>query len=179
MSLARSARGFSLVEVIVAIVLVGIIASISIARLLRGNTFDPAIVQSQTIGMARSAQQRAIGRADVSLLLTRSGNQLSLAVRESGSTIQRSDVPVRDVLVSGDADNQDSCSLSGGAHTVTATDSLILEFDSLGDLRRAGLAGSPDDVDTAARICVNNDPRYSLCISKVGFAYAGDCENGS
>lgn len=68
----------------------------------------------------------------------------------------------------------------GGAHTVTSDNAMVIAFDQLGDLLLAGVENTASEasvVSTGVRLCVNNDPVMSVCVSKAGFAYVGDCDD--
>lgn len=177
MTRTGSAQGFTLIELIVAIVLIGILSAVTFSRFLRSDTFNASINRDQIISSVRAAQQKVIGRSDVSLTLQPEGGQLQLIVEQDNTEVQRSSAPLDGVSLSGDVNILDSCANTSGAYAITASNPMLLEFDSLGDLRRGGVQGGdyPGPVVTGLRICVNNNPQYSVCVSKAGYAYAGDC----
>lgn len=171
--------GYSLVELVIVITLVGVLSAVGISRLLRSDTFDTSIISAQLISSLRSAQQRAIGRSDVAITLQPDGNRTWVVLEDENGEFQRDALLTGNVSLGGDIDVLSSCSTSPAPEPITASDPFVLEFDSLGDLRQGGIEGSagfPETVTTGVRICVNETPRYSVCVSRAGFAYAGDCD---
>ena len=171
-------RGFTLVEAIIIIVLVGIVSAFAISRFVGGSSFNPAIVRDQIIAMARNAQQNALGRPDVELTLTPNagGSELTLTVSDSGGVVNQQSAPLGDVSLSGDINTVSSCGTTGGAQSISNATPMTINFGELGDLEISGVTGSTGAVTSALRICVNNNPVNSVCVSPSGFAYAGDCD---
>jgi len=177
---AEQARcdGFSFVEAIVAILLVGIVAAVVFPRLLSSDAYNAAINRDQIVAFARSAQQKSIGRSDIRLTLQPSGNDLLLAVQDSTGEVQRATTPMRTVQLAGDVNVNASCGAAPGGNTITSGNAMQIEYDALGDLLQARFGNAAwQPVGTGVRICVNNNPMMSICISKTGFAYAGDCDD--
>ena len=170
-----SQKGFSIVEVVVAIVLVGIVASLAMSRFLGSNTFNPVAIQGQIVSLVRAAQQSAMGRQDVTVTLTPNGDTLNLTLEEVNGDVESIDLNMQGISLSGDVNETDSCGTTAGATAITNGNPLILNFGSLGDLEDSGF-GAGTTVESAVRICVNNDPTYSVCVSPAGFAYEGDCD---
>lgn len=172
--------GYTIVELVIALVLVGVISAVAFSRLLRSDTYDPLIARDAIISMARSAQQQAIGRPDVVLTLQPQGSGLQLYVEDSGGELQRNEVRIDGVALSGDVNQLASCGVTPGEDNVAGSSAMVLEFDELGNLSRGGVEGSagyPTPVTSGARLCVNSSPRFSVCWSSAGFPYAGDCDD--
>lgn len=170
--------GYSFIELIIVVVLVGILGAVGFSRLIAGDVADPGIVSAQLISSIRSAQQRSVGRSDITITVQPRSDELFFVVEDGSGDAQRSQSVLGAISLSADVNTLDSCATTPGSDVLTTSSSMVLEFDSLGDLLRGGVDGSadyPEDITSGARICVNNDPRYSVCISKSGFAYAGDC----
>lgn len=171
-------KGFSVIELIVAILVVGILSAVAFSRFMGADAYNPAIASAQALSSLRLAQQRVIGRADVSVTLRPDDGELQIAVSQGATVIHRSVAPVEGVNLSGDVNETGSCATVPGAHALDSGSPMVFDYDTLGNLVRGGVegtAGYPVAVDTGARFCVNNDPRYSICISKTGYAYRGDC----
>ncbi|MEX1199135.1 MAG: prepilin-type N-terminal cleavage/methylation domain-containing protein [Pseudohongiellaceae bacterium] len=175
----RVHSGYTIIELVIVIVILGIVSAVTISRLVRSDIFSDSVIRDQVISSVRSAHQNATGRVDSTLTLNLVSDELHFILEDFDGEIQRDRVAIDEVTIAGDVNQLASCANIPGANPLTSSDSIVFEFDTFGDLRRAGIEGSLQDVTTGARICVNDDPRYSVCISKTGYAYAGDCENGS
>lgn len=177
--LANSASGFTVVEIIIVIVLVGIISTVALSRLADGNQFNAIIVRDEIISIARTAQQNALGRADVTMTITPSvgANSVTITTSDAGGTVESFTAPLDAVSLSGDINDTDSCSaLTPGADAITSAAPMTLAFGELGDLGVSGVSGSTGAVTSAVRICLNNTVSESICVSPSGFAYAGACD---
>ncbi len=171
-------RGFTIIEIIVVIALVGIISAMVMSRFLRSDSYNTIIARDQVVSMARAAQQKALGRDDIELTITPSGNRLDIDISDSSGSVQSASVDARNVTFSGDVDELDSCAVTAGTDTVTGAAPFVLRFDSLGDLQEGGVtgaAGFPASISSGARLCINNTAVMSVCWSAAGYAYTGDC----
>ncbi len=181
----RHPRGFTMVELVIVIFLVGIISAVAMSRLLEGDIFNASVVRDQIISLARSTQQLALGRSDVALILRTNGDTLELQTVEdfvdenTFTELQSASVDIRSVELAGDVNVATSCSATPGTSAISNAAPMVIQFNELGDLFRGGVVGSvgyPITASTAMRICVNDDPLSSVCLSPAGFAYAGDCQ---
>lgn len=173
-----SATGFSIIEIVVVIAVVGILSALVVSRLLRSDSYNAIIARDQVVSMGRAAQQKALGRDDIELTITPSGNTLDIDISDSTGSIQSASVDVRSVAFSGDVDVLDSCADTAGTDAVTSGAPFVLRFDSLGDLQEGGVTGAtgfPATISSGARLCINNTAVMSVCWSAVGYAYTGDC----
>lgn len=178
-------QGFSVVELVIAILIIGIISAVALSRLLEGGVYNAAVVRDQIVSLARSGHQRALGRSDVALIVRPNGGSLEVITAEgfvdanTFTTLQSSSIDARSVTVSGDVNITASCGATPGTDPLGNAAPMVIRYDELGDLWRGGVSGTvgyPVTVTTAMRLCVNNDPIVSICFSPAGFAYAGDCE---
>ena len=173
-------KGFTIIELVIVIVLIGIISAIIMSRFLGGNTFTPSIVQQQIISLARIAQQSSLGRADVTLTITPNagGDQVTIEAEESAgaTTIQAVTIPMDSVTLSGDINKTASCAVDDGDTAITNAAPMVLDFGELGDLQDSGIGGGAAAITSAVRICINNSAADSICVAPSGFAYAGDCD---
>lgn len=170
--------GFTMIEMIVTLVLIGILSAVIMTRFLGANTFNAIVVRDQLVAMIRTAQQNALGRSDVSLVLTPSagGDDLTIVRSDSGGVVESVTVDLGDVSLSSDNNIVTSCGSPNGSNAVSNGAPLTLNFGELGTLENSGVTGNIGAVNSALRICVNNDPALSVCISPSGFAYRGDCD---
>lgn len=178
-------RGFSVIELVVAILIIGIIASVAMSRLLEGDTYNASVVRDQIISLARSGHHRSLGRTDVALVIRPNGNNLEVTTAEEFvdandfTALQTASIDARSVTVSGDVNITASCASTPGTDLLSNAAPMVIQYDELGDLYRGGVTsnvGYPVTATTAIRLCVNNDPLVSICFSPAGFAFAGDCE---
>lgn len=178
-TLHLSNPGFTLVEIIIALVIASIMAAVVIGRFSSGNSFNGLVIRDQFIALARMAQQSALGRADVELRVTPngSGSEATITVSEANGTMQTATLPLTSVSLTTDTNVTTSCGVTPGANSLGAGSApLVLEFGELGDVLTAGLAGSPVTVSSAVRLCIDGDVSRSVCVSSAGFAYIGDCD---
>lgn len=168
--------GFTLIEIIITIVILGILTAVTISRFSTGNAFNAIIVRDQIISLSRIAQQHSLGRADVSLKLTPNGADDELTIETSDDTgvIDTVVVAMDTVALSGDVDETDGCA-STSATDIDSANPMTIAFGELGDLDDSGI-GTLTAVTSAVRICINDTANESVCISPSGFAYAGDCD---
>ena len=177
--------GFSVIELVVAILIIGVLASVAMSRLLDGDAYNAAVVRDQIISLARSGHHRALGRTDVALILRPNGNDLEVITAEDFvdsndfTALQSSSIDARSVTLRGDVNITASCGLTSGTDLLSNAAPMVIQYNELGDLYRGGVTsavGYPIVASTAMRLCVNDDPIVSICFSPAGFAFAGDCE---
>ena len=170
--------GFTVIEVVVAIILVGIVSAVAMSRMLRSDTYDPVVTRDQVISMSRSAQQKAIGRKDVALYIQPFGDELEIRIQDESGVVQRSRNSIRNVILTADVNNVASCANPAGTAIVSNATPLVIQYDLLGNILRGGVSGTPgypQDITSAVRLCVNGDPVMSICWSPSGYAYTGNC----
>ncbi|MDP1930576.1 MAG: hypothetical protein Q8L60_03860 [Gammaproteobacteria bacterium] len=171
-----------MVELIIAIIVMGIIGAIAMSRILNANAFNVITAREQIVSVLRMAQQRAIGHEDVVFTLRPVADELVITLEASGfDIIDPVRTPLATVGIRSDSNNLTSCSTPPDpANAITNLKPLIVEFDALGDLKNGGVVDGaptyPTSITTGMRICLNNDPLMSICVSAAGFAYVGDCD---
>lgn len=175
----ESSKGFSIVELIVVIAIMSLLAAVAFSRFSDANTFNGLIVRDQIISLARTAQQNAFGRPDVVMTITpdAGGNNLSIVTSFDGNTIESITTPMTSLSLTGDRNQTDSCAVTGGGASISSANPMTFVFGELGDITSpSGVSGAAGDVSSGLRVCVNNDPALSVCVSPSGFAYAGNCD---
>jgi type II secretory pathway pseudopilin PulG len=163
---------------IITLVIVGIVSAVVMPRILGRTTFNAPIIRDQIVSQARIAQQSSLGRDSVTLTIQPNGAATTavIASSSSGGTINSVSLPISEVTLTTD-NSAVSCGVSSGANVVSNATPLNVNFGSLGNLINSGVSGSEASVTSALRICVNNEPALSVCISPSGFAYVGDCDD--
>lgn len=172
--------GFTLIEMIIALVILAIVSSVIMSRFLGSNEFNALIVRDQLISIIRTAQQNALGRTAVSLSVSpdASGDELAVVRSDSGGIVESISIDMRSVSISGDINVTSSCGSVNGQYAITNATPLTINFGELGSLANSGVTGGTiGPVNSALRICLNNDPVFSMCVSPSGFAYVGDCDD--
>lgn len=171
--------GFTIIEVIVALVLVSVVGAVFMSRLGGANSFNGLVVRDQIISLSRMAQQSAFGRAGVELTLEPNiaGSEATITATSDNGQLQRVVVPTTELSLSGDRDEADSCGTTPGGETINNANPFAIKFGRLGDvIASSGVASDSGDVEQTLRVCINNNPDLSVCISASGYAYAGDCD---
>ena len=170
--------GFTLVEMVIVIVILGIVSVVAMSRMLGGNAFNAVIVRDQIVSLSRSALLNSLGRTGVTLTITpsASGDEVTIVTSDVGGTIASITTDLNTVTLSGDINSTDSCETTAGVNTITNVTPMTVAFGALGDLGISGVTGSTGAVTSALRICINDVAVNSICFSPSGFAYAGDCD---
>lgn len=170
--------GLTLVELIITLAILGILSAVIMPRFLGSNTLNAVIVRDQIVALTRIAQQSALGRDEVVLTIQPnvSGSNATVTVSYDSPAveIESATMPYSDVSLT--TDNTAASCAGGASNAITNANPLNLNFGGLGDLLASGVSGSEAAVNSALRICVNNEPALSVCVSPSGFAYVGDCD---
>lgn len=175
----KKSSGYTIVELVSVILLVGIVSAVTMSRMSNSDSYNPVFIRDEIISQARSAQQKAIGRSDVILTIEPNINQLEIRLSDSTGLLQSSSLSIASVILTGDINVLDSCNTEPAGEAISNSAPFVLTYDSLGNLLEAGVTATPGvfptPLSSGARICVNNDPAMSVCFSAAGYAYAGDC----
>lgn len=174
----RRLHGFTLVEMVVVIVLLGIVGAVLVPRFLAPNSFRQAAAQDGLIMTIRAAQQAAVGRANVTFDITTSGSDWLFRARAGGTTIQSFSVASSDVLLTTGAVTASNTTCAND-YTTPLDPLFELAFDVKGNLASVTNGGAPVPVSptfNGVRICLNASVPQSVCVSRAGYAYAGDCD---
>ncbi len=172
-------RGFTLIEIIVALVLVSVLGAVFMSRLGGANSFNGVVARDQIVNLARMAQQSAFGRAGVelSVLPNAAGSEATIIANSDTGVLQRVTVPISSVSLAGDRDVTDSCGVTPGGTAINNSDPFEVRFGRLGEVvASSGVASDSGVVEKSLRVCINSNPELSVCIAPSGFAYTGDCD---
>ena len=172
---SKSNGGFSIVEMVVAILLIAIIGATLISRFAEPSSFDAAIARDNAIAMALLAQQTALGRENVTFEIDPAGSDWEFAVAVSGTVIRSVVIPGNDLTLETGSVASGTCAL-GLDDNVSSN--FMVTYDGNGFA--SGFSNSvsaPVPVSNGVRICVNDNVDFSACISPSGFAHQGDCDD--
>ncbi|BBB31508.1 prepilin-type N-terminal cleavage/methylation domain-containing protein [Neptunomonas japonica] len=161
----RQQTGFTLIELVTVLLLLGILSAVAFARLGGVNSFSESLFQQQVLSYLRLAQRTAVAHQG-------SGAQLNIN-RVSTSEWDITLVFATQTL-SYQLDGDNALTFASGASTgsISTGDTLSLVYSDNGDLSEltAPLAA---DIDASLSLVVAGN--RSLCISPTGFAYEGLC----
>lgn len=140
--------GFTLVELITVLVLVGILSSLGIGLFAERSAYTALLARQQLASAVSLAQQGALaGNAGDSLIIAQSGDELTFTVGPGTAT---------ETVFSIDGEG------------VTFSGSSQLTFQKNGSL------ASNDNQELTFR---DNDIRYITCVSSLGAVYQGKCKS--
>ena len=152
-----SVLGFTVVELVAIISIVGILVAIAVPRFFNNRSMEPIFARDSLVSIFRLGQQRAMSSANVDLFLDESLGEYVVAVRENGVNVES--LLVTDVsLTAGDVSNYSSCS--------SLDVSREIDFDARGEIASSFPSG--------VQVCIDNE--NAICISAAGFSYFGQCE---
>ena len=171
--------GFTLVELITVITLVGILSVVAVPRMVGRDSFGNEEVARSLLGSARLAQQHALSHTDeaVQLAVARTTDGYDFEItRDGGGT----PVTVYSLL---SAYPKVDLSVAAGSLTSTLVvgQTLTLAFTSRSDLNSVSLAGSPlssvasGSVDGGVGVTINGNSTSLVCVAASGYAHRGTC----
>jgi prepilin-type N-terminal cleavage/methylation domain-containing protein len=172
-------RGFTIIELIVVIVLMGLAGAVIIPRLLEPSTFEITSAQDGMIATIRAAQQAAVGRANVTFQITSDGNDWTFAAMSGATPLRTFQVPTDNVLLETGSAASSGNTCATGFDTAVAGD-FSLDFKNDGGLQSFTNNASTENVNgsfNGVRICLNDTDAVSACVSPAGYAYAGNCDD--
>ncbi len=155
-------RGFTLIELVTVIILLGILSTFAISRFPSTQSYSTTIIKNQLLASARLAQQTSLSRAssavNVTLIVSEVAGQWNLNVAGGeginfSAQVERGSEQVR-----------------FGSNLVAACSALAaapvtITFD--GDGNRIPFQN--------LRVCIDSTRDLELCISPSGYAYEGSC----
>ncbi len=148
--------GFTMVELIVVILLLGIVSVVALPRFIDPQSYRDLLLKDQLISFTRFAQQAALTRFNqqVTLELSRPGDWL-FEVKVDGSSYRQQAV---------ERGNGALTLSSPSSITVNSATPLVIRFDNLGNAveLNGGSLSANLSFDASGR---------SFCISRAGYAY--------
>jgi MSHA pilin protein MshC len=162
MDFKQKQKGFTLIELVMVIILLGVLSAFAMSRFSSGQSYSSVIVKNQLLAVLRLSQQTALSRsssgANVILTLTSSAGNWSFVTSGGGGNSFASSIEIEAETIRFGTNLVAACS------TLSALP-LTISFD--GDGNRIPQSN--------LRICIDSDTVYELCISPSGYAYEGAC----
>ena len=151
-------QGFTLVELVSVVALIGVLMSFSIGRLTGTGGFNEVVVRDGILSIARGVQQMSLGQQNVQLRMSVSGSNVIVSSLVSGAIDSTKTFPSSDVAITAGA-------VGSGTACGAISSPITLAYASDGEIESVDSDGFP--------ICLNG--QSSLCISPAGFVHRGAC----
>ncbi len=167
----RINAGFTIVELITVIVLLGVLSAVAVARGGRSSDFEPRRFTSTAAEQYRFAHGLSSGRY---------GDTIRFSIEESAgawrfTTASTVDGGVRQEELSAPGI---ALSLTNGANSLSFSsgENLQLEFSPTGDLSAVQLGATVLQPNLGIELNIVGSSSHSLCIYPTGYLGAGNCE---
>lgn len=169
---ARGSRpgGFTLVELVVVLILLGIVGVSAMSRLVPPSAYAPGIVAAAVVAEARFAQQIAASRRDaiVTLTVDRQGGDWRFRVATSVDGVLRTERV--------EAENTTVQAASGALTGIVGAGApLVLQFTAAGDLGAVTVASRAGSPGLGVSLTIAGDSRRNVCIYPTGYVSAAAC----
>ncbi|WP_286815806.1 pilus assembly FimT family protein [Marinobacter sp. UBA3607] len=149
--------GFTLVELVTVIVLVGVLSALGIGLFARGSAFSPLLATQQLASATLLAQQAALaGNPSTSVTIRQTSNAFEFEAADSLFSIRREGASVAYQV----AGQSGLTAIPGGGFTIN--------FDPMG--RLAGPFR-----EKSLQFQISGDSDFTLCLSSLGAVYQGPC----
>lgn len=155
-------QGFTLIELITVIILLGILSAFAISRFPDSQSYSITIIKNQLLASARLAQQTSLSRAsalnNITLTVSEAPGTWNIEIKSNGSDIFTTQIDRGSEQIRFGSNLAVACSaLSATPFTITLDgDGKKIPYQNL-------------------RICVDSVTDLELCISPSGYAYEGTC----
>lgn len=168
-SRGRSAPGFTVVELVVVLVLLGVLAVSALARLPGRDAVDALRLSGELLETARLARAAALADAGAALVLRieAQGEGFRMAVLRDGTPFHENILaPARATL---------RVQAGPAAGPVDTGSALEVAYDGLGDVSAVTLGTTPGAPGAGVRLVVTGAVDRYMCIHPTGFPDAAPC----
>jgi len=157
MKLQTHAKGFTLVELVVIIVLIGVLSAVILPRLSLRSSFDDRVFNDELINIARFAQQLAMMRGrgyTVRYHINNAQSHYGIQIQQGAGAFNWITHP-----------NTESFPINYPSGLTTAPNNIVIVFDALGNV-----VGN-----VSQTITITGAGSATICIENSGFARKGGC----
>ncbi|WP_136681536.1 type II secretion system protein [Neptunomonas sp. XY-337] len=164
--LRRHVAGFTMIELVTVLALLGILSAVAFSRLGNVGSYESSLFSNQLLAYLRLAQRTAVAhqQSDTLFILTR-------AADDAWQVELRFGAPQQTLRYGIESDITFNYAMAGINGQLDTGDTLTLRYTDEGDLARLE---SPAAADVTRSLALTVSGR-ALCISPTGFAYANTC----
>ena len=166
----RNSKGFTLIELISVIIILGILASVAVGLFATKDNFASEVVKNQLISSLRLSQQLALGRQNLStsvpvtLIVGQSSGDWTFDIWDSAAALPgNAAYDTANIEIANTSIRVTTSDFSSACSAISSSTNFSVSFDGDGNLLSGG----------RVRLCVIGDQTSQVCISSLGFAYAG------
>jgi MSHA pilin protein MshC len=154
--IAPRASGFTLVELVMVIILIGVLSAVGIGLFAGRSAFSPLLATQQLSSATLLAQQAALaGNSSDTLTIRQTSDELLFSAASSQFSLQRSGATM-------------AYSVGGDPFTTVPAGGVTIGFDDLGRV------ASPT-ARTSIDFRITGDSTFNLCLSSLGAVFEGSC----
>jgi|SRR5690554_4912864 len=154
---SSGARGFTVIELITVLVLIGVLSALGVGLFARSAIFSPLLATQQLASATLLAQQAALaGNPSNSVTIRQTSNAFEFEAADSLFSIRREGASVAYQV----AGQSGLTPIPGGGFTIN--------FDRMGRLA-APFSGQ------SLQFQISGDSDFTLCLSSLGAVYQGPC----
>lgn len=167
----RIAGGFTIVELITVILLLGVVSAVVIARSGRTSDFEPRRFASTAAQQYRFAHGLSSGRYDDPIRFSISASSTNwqfVTASIADGEVRREDLVAEDISVS----------IANGSTTenLSPGDVLQIDFAASGDIAAAQIGSVALQAAQGIELTISGNSTHSLCIYSTGYLGTGVCE---